>query len=99
MAPRSTSRYEIDHSSTGRATGDVDRLRRDPPALVAKQSRDHGTDVVGLNRTGVVLPGWPAHLTAGEARLQLAPDGRLFAILVNPDDPSAATLAYLAPTR
>jgi len=58
-----------------------------------------GTDVVGLDRTGVVLPGWPAHLTAGEARLQLAPDGRLFAILVNPDDPSAATLAYLAPAN
>jgi len=58
-----------------------------------------GTDVVGFDRTGAALPGWPAHLTAGDARLELAPDGRLFAILVNPSDSTAATLAYLAPTR
>lgn len=56
-----------------------------------------GTDVVGLDRAGAALPGWPAHLTAGEARLQLAPDGRLFAILVNPENSTAATLAYLGP--
>ena len=55
-----------------------------------------GTDVVGLDRAGAVLPGWPAHVTAGEARSSSRPDGRLFAVLVNPENSTAATLAYLA---
>jgi hypothetical protein len=55
-----------------------------------------GADVVALNRSGAALPGWPAHVAAGEVGLRLAPDGRLFAILTNPDDSGTATLAFLA---
>jgi outer membrane protein assembly factor BamB len=53
-----------------------------------------GVDVVGLNRDGAILPGWPAHIDIGEITLRAAPDGRLFGILVDPDN-LTTTLAFL----
>jgi hypothetical protein len=61
---------------------------------------EEGTDVVALDRGGAVAPGWPAHVAAGEATLELAPDGRLFAILVKSGEAGiSSTLAYLAGGR
>src|SRR5262245_41396053 len=55
-----------------------------------------GTDIVGVDRAGGVLSGWPVHLTSGDASLQLAPDGRLFATFTSAADGTSTTLAYLA---
>jgi hypothetical protein len=51
---------------------------------------------VAIDRSGAILPGWPAHVEADQVTLRLAPDGRLFAIIANSEDSSRSTLAFLS---
>jgi hypothetical protein len=52
-------------------------------------------DIVSLGRDGAMRPGWPLRLAVDEAALHLAPDGRLFAVLLDVEDFARTTLQFI----
>jgi hypothetical protein len=54
-----------------------------------------GVAIVSLARDGSMRAGWPLRVDADEAALHLAPDGRLFAVLVDVDDLARTRLQFI----
>ena len=52
-------------------------------------------EIVSLGHDGGMRPGWPLRLAVDEAALHLAPDGRLFAVLLDVEDFARTTLQYV----